>query len=143
MQWSSTKNRRGRWTQTNWSRLKIPPQVRMKTDRQRVESGQRSLVHLLLSGFEASLATTPKLGSINVKNTQMLWNCQDSEPFRYSVDEMLYPDYRTIIDTPMDLNTVREQLEGMIYQDPMEFCKDVRLVFTNSKSYTPNKKSKK
>ena len=42
----------------------------------------------------------------------------------------------------MDLNTVREQLEGMIYQDPMEFCKDVRLVFTNSKSYTPNKKSK-
>ncbi|XP_033646312.1 uncharacterized protein LOC117305539 [Asterias rubens] len=51
-------------------------------------------------------------------------------------------DYRTIIDTPMDLNTVREQLEGMIYQDPMEFCKDVRLVFTNSKSYTPNKKSK-
>ncbi len=23
--------------------------------------------------------------------TQMLWNCQDSEPFRYSVDEMLYP----------------------------------------------------
>ncbi|XP_033630544.1 PH-interacting protein-like isoform X4 [Asterias rubens] len=74
--------------------------------------------------------------------TQMLWNCQDSEPFRYSVDEMLYPDYRTIIDTPMDLNTVREQLEGMIYQDPMEFCKDVRLVFTNSKSYTPNKKSK-
>ena len=21
----------------------------------------------------------------------MLWNCQDSEPFRYSVDEMLYP----------------------------------------------------
>ncbi|XP_033635345.1 bromodomain and WD repeat-containing protein 3-like [Asterias rubens] len=74
--------------------------------------------------------------------TQMLWNCQDSEPFRYSVDEMLYPDYRTIIDTPMDLNTVREQLVGMIYQDPMEFCKDVRLVFTNSKSYTPNKKSK-
>ncbi|XP_033635056.1 PC3-like endoprotease variant B isoform X1 [Asterias rubens] len=51
-------------------------------------------------------------------------------------------DYRTIIDTPMDLNTVREQLEGMIYQDPMEFCKDVRLVFTNSKGYTPNKKSK-
>ncbi|XP_033634682.1 bromodomain and WD repeat-containing protein 1-like isoform X3 [Asterias rubens] len=24
--------------------------------------------------------------------TQMLWNCQDSEPFRYSVDEMLYPE---------------------------------------------------
>ncbi|XP_022081938.1 PH-interacting protein-like isoform X2 [Acanthaster planci] len=73
---------------------------------------------------------------------QMLWNCQDSEPFRYPVDELRYPDYRTIIDTPMDLNVVREQLDEMIYQDPMEFCKDVRLIFTNSKSYTPNKKSK-
>ncbi|XP_038078010.1 bromodomain and WD repeat-containing protein 3-like isoform X2 [Patiria miniata] len=73
---------------------------------------------------------------------QMLWNCQDSEPFKYPVDDMMYPDYRTIIDTPMDLNIVREQLDGMTYQDPMEFCKDVRLIFTNSKSYTPNKKSK-
>ena len=50
-------------------------------------------------------------------------------------------DYRDIIDTPMDLSTVSETLVGGNYENPMEFSKDVRLIFTNSKAYTPNKKS--
>lgn len=54
----------------------------------------------------------------------------------------MYQDYRDIIDTPMDLGTVSETLMGGNYEDPMEFAKDVRLIFSNSKAYTPNKKSR-
>uniref|UniRef100_A0A8C4IEF3 Bromodomain and WD repeat domain containing 3 n=1 Tax=Dicentrarchus labrax TaxID=13489 RepID=A0A8C4IEF3_DICLA len=65
----------------------------------------------------------------------------DSEPFRQPVDLFEYPDYRDIIDMPMDLATVSETLIEGNYESPMEFAKDVRLIFSNSKAYTPNKKS--
>ena len=51
-------------------------------------------------------------------------------------------DYRGIIDTPMDLGTVLETLSGENYENPSEFAKDIRLIFSNSKAYTPNKKSR-
>ncbi|CAL1573733.1 unnamed protein product [Knipowitschia caucasica] len=66
----------------------------------------------------------------------------DSEPFRQPVDLFEYPDYRDIIDTPMDLGTVSETLLAGNYENPMEFAKDIRLIFINSRAYTPNKKSK-
>lgn len=50
-------------------------------------------------------------------------------------------DYRDIIDTPMDLGTVSETLAAGNYESPMEFAKDMRLIFSNSRAYTPNKKS--
>ncbi|XP_064412563.1 PH-interacting protein [Latimeria chalumnae] len=72
----------------------------------------------------------------------LIFQCEDSEPFRQPVDLLEYPDYRDIIDTPMDFGTVKETLEAGNYESPMELCKDVRLVFSNSKSYTPSKKSR-
>ncbi|XP_042543164.1 bromodomain and WD repeat-containing protein 1 isoform X1 [Dipodomys spectabilis] len=72
----------------------------------------------------------------------LIFQCEDSEPFRQPVDLVEYPDYRDIIDTPMDFGTVRETLEAGNYDNPSEFCKDVRLVFSNAKAYTPNKRSK-
>ncbi|KAG8144448.1 hypothetical protein E2320_012959, partial [Naja naja] len=51
-------------------------------------------------------------------------------------------DYRDIVDTPMDFSTVKETLEAGNYMNPLEFYKDVRLIFYNSKAYTPNKKSR-
>lgn len=42
---------------------------------------------------------------------------------------------------PMDLGTVSETLYEGNYENPVEFAKDVRLIFSNSKAYTPNKKS--
>ncbi|RMC13332.1 hypothetical protein DUI87_10867 [Hirundo rustica rustica] len=67
----------------------------------------------------------------------LIFQCEDSEPFRQPVDLLEYPDYRDIIDTPMDFATVRETLEAGNYESPMELCKDVRLIFSNSKAYTP------
>ncbi|XP_032075095.1 bromodomain and WD repeat-containing protein 1 isoform X1 [Thamnophis elegans] len=72
----------------------------------------------------------------------LIFQCEDSEPFRQPVDLERYPDYREIIDTPMDLATIKETLEAENYDTPMELCKDVRLIFSNAKAYTPNKKSK-
>uniref|UniRef100_A0A4X2M7Y3 Bromodomain and WD repeat-containing protein 1 n=1 Tax=Vombatus ursinus TaxID=29139 RepID=A0A4X2M7Y3_VOMUR len=72
----------------------------------------------------------------------LIFQCEDSEPFRHPVDLVEYPDYRDIIDTPMDFGTVRETLEAGNYDNPLEFCKDIRLIFSNAKAYTPNKRSK-
>ncbi|KAM4693154.1 PH-interacting protein [Discoglossus pictus] len=72
----------------------------------------------------------------------LIFQCEDSEPFRQPVDLLEYSDYRDIIDTPMDFGTVRETLEAGNYESPMELCKDVRLIFSNSKAYTPSKRSK-
>ncbi|MBN3324938.1 BRWD1 protein, partial [Atractosteus spatula] len=68
--------------------------------------------------------------------------CEDSEPFRQPVDPDDYPDYRDIIDTPMDFGTVKRTLEEDKYENPVELCKDIRLIFLNAKAYTPNKRSK-
>lgn len=73
---------------------------------------------------------------------EVLWNCQDSEPFRGPVDRIEHPDYDKIIDSPMDLGTVREELIGENYSSPIEFCKDIRMIFSNSRSYNTNKRSK-
>ncbi|OCT78331.1 PH-interacting protein isoform X2 [Xenopus laevis] len=72
----------------------------------------------------------------------LIFQCEDSEPFRQPVDLLEYSDYRDIIDTPMDFGTVRETLEAGNYKTPLELSKDVRLIFSNSKSYTPSKRSK-
>uniref|UniRef100_A0A8C0ESN8 PH-interacting protein n=1 Tax=Bubo bubo TaxID=30461 RepID=A0A8C0ESN8_BUBBB len=85
----------------------------------------------------------------------LIFQCEDSEPFRQPVDLLEYPvsileqegwvlfkPVEDIIDTPMDFATVRETLEAGNYESPMELCKDVRLIFSNSKAYTPSKRSR-
>ncbi|XP_067364956.1 bromodomain and WD repeat-containing protein 3 isoform X2 [Channa argus] len=71
-----------------------------------------------------------------------IFECEDSEPFRQPVDPQNYPDYHDIIDTPMDFGTVKRTLEEGHYENPIELCKDTRLIFANAKAYTPNKRSK-
>lgn len=42
----------------------------------------------------------------------------------------------------MDFGTVKEKLEAGTYKSPTDLYKDVRLIFSNSKAYTPSKRSK-
>ena len=42
----------------------------------------------------------------------------------------------------MDMTTLKQQLASGSYRDPMDLGKDIRLMFTNAKSFTPNKKSR-
>lgn len=51
-------------------------------------------------------------------------------------------DYLQIVQNPMDLQTVKEELLGGNYESPNEFAKDVRLIFTNSRNYNTNKRSR-
>uniref|UniRef100_A0A6I8NIC6 Bromodomain and WD repeat domain containing 3 n=1 Tax=Ornithorhynchus anatinus TaxID=9258 RepID=A0A6I8NIC6_ORNAN len=46
------------------------------------------------------------------------------------------------VTPPMDFSTVKQTLEAGKYASPLEFYKDIRLIFTNSKAYTPNKRSR-
>ncbi|RMC21262.1 hypothetical protein DUI87_02123 [Hirundo rustica rustica] len=71
----------------------------------------------------------------------LIYEREDSEPFRQPVGLFSYPDYQDIVDTPMDFSTVKETLEAGNYTSPLEFYKDIHLIFCNSKAYTPNKKS--
>lgn len=73
---------------------------------------------------------------------ELLWQCDDTTPFREPVDVIEHPDYHQIIDTPMDLRTIKEDLLGGNYSNPEDFAKDVRLIFTNSKNYNTNKRSR-
>lgn len=42
----------------------------------------------------------------------------------------------------MDFGSVKRNLEEDGYENPIELCKDTRLIFANAKAYTPNKRSK-
>uniref|UniRef100_A0A7N6BY17 Bromo domain-containing protein n=1 Tax=Anabas testudineus TaxID=64144 RepID=A0A7N6BY17_ANATE len=94
----------------------------------------------------------------------LIFQCEDSEPFREPVDlqeypvpiflfifyfsltflvlESCYSDYLQIVESPMDFGTVLNTLTEGKYQSPIQLCKDVRLIFSNSKAYTPSKKSR-
>uniref|UniRef100_A0A3B5LNK7 Pleckstrin homology domain interacting protein n=1 Tax=Xiphophorus couchianus TaxID=32473 RepID=A0A3B5LNK7_9TELE len=72
----------------------------------------------------------------------LIFQCEDSEPFREPVDLQEYPDYLQIVDSPMDFGTVLKKLTEGNYPSPIELSKDVRLIFSNSKAYTPSKKSR-
>ncbi|XP_018327576.1 bromodomain and WD repeat-containing protein 3 isoform X2 [Agrilus planipennis] len=73
---------------------------------------------------------------------EAMWQCEDSSPFKAPVDHLKHPDYYRIIDTPMDLGTIKEDLLGDNYETPHDFAKDVRLMFQNSKNYNTNKRSR-
>lgn len=72
----------------------------------------------------------------------VMWNMEDALPFRVPVNLRDFPDYTRYVDHPMDLQTIREQLQVGNYASPADFAKDVRLIFDNSKNYNTNKKSR-
>lgn len=73
---------------------------------------------------------------------ERIWQCDDSQPFREPVDTVEHPDYLQIIETPIDLSTIKEELASDNYGSPMDFAKDVRLIFQNSRNFNTNKRSR-
>ena len=55
--------------------------------------------------------------------------------FLEPVDPEDFPDYDDIIDTPMDIGTVRTKLESKKYQAPEQFARDMRKIWNNCKIY--------
>lgn len=73
---------------------------------------------------------------------EIIWNNTDSEPFREPVDTLEHRDYLEVIGTPMDLLTIREDLAGGNYDSQAQFLKDMRRIFSNSRAYNTNPRSK-
>ncbi|CAO3616923.1 unnamed protein product [Cunninghamella echinulata] len=78
--------------------------------------------------------------SMTLKNTEkcrtillQLWNRNDAIPFRYPIDVVALniPSYLQIIKRPMDLSTVRNNLERGSYKTIWDFETDVRQIFWN------------
>ena len=70
-----------------------------------------------------------------------IWQLREAVPFRFPVDQMEYPDYARLIDTPMDLSSLREQLAAGQYENMREFKHDLDLIFKNSRVYNTDKTS--
>ncbi|XP_073151433.1 transcription factor GTE8-like isoform X2 [Henckelia pumila] len=47
------------------------------------------------------------------------------------------PDYSNVIKSPMDLGTIKGRFNSGEYASPLDFLADVRLTFTNAKTYNP------
>ncbi|XP_074595391.1 bromodomain and WD repeat-containing protein [Brevipalpus obovatus] len=71
-----------------------------------------------------------------------MFSQEDSAPFRNPVDPIDYPDYYLVVDSPMDLTTVREYLQTDSYATPQDFAKDVELIFRDSELYNTDRKSR-
>ncbi len=71
------------------------------------------------------------------KLVNYLMSRQDSGPFREPVDwrEMGLYDYPKIIKKMMDLGTVKRKLERTQYSTAVECAQDIRLIWTNCKTY--------
>lgn len=53
------------------------------------------------------------------------------------VDGLKLHDYHQIVKNPMDLGTVKSNLEKDLYSSPLDFASDVRLTFNNALLYNP------
>lgn len=48
------------------------------------------------------------------------------------------PDYYDVIKKPMDFHTMEEKISDGDYNNPEEFCADMRLIFQNATTYNPS-----
>lgn len=101
------------------------------------------------SGRFEPVKSVPQLSlpkSINaalIKQCEQLLNRLLQHPyawvFKQPVDavKLNIPDYYTVIKHPMDLGTIKTKLTSGTYASPLGFASDVRLTFSNAKTYNP------
>ncbi|KAI2618664.1 histone acetyltransferase GCN5-like protein [Hypomontagnella submonticulosa] len=56
-------------------------------------------------------------------------------PFAHPVNADEVPDYYTVIESPMDLETMEERLHQDKYQTPKDLMNDLKLIFSNCRRY--------
>jgi hypothetical protein len=64
------------------------------------------------------------------KHPQSVWFLEPVDPVKLNI-----PDYPLIVKEPMDLGTIKSNLERNIYAGPEGFAEHVRLVFKNALTY--------
>jgi ATPase family AAA domain-containing protein 2 len=53
--------------------------------------------------------------------------------FHFPVSEEEYPDYRSVVHTPMDMATVLQKVDSGQYPTRAAFMKDIDLIVSNAK----------
>jgi len=59
----------------------------------------------------------------------------DATPFLVAVDEDVVPDYYDVIETPVDISSMREKLQNGAYLSKDAFASDLRLMESNAVAY--------
>ncbi|OAL64158.1 histone acetyltransferase GCN5 [Trichophyton rubrum] len=65
----------------------------------------------------------------------LMRNHKSAWPFADPVDKDKVPDYYNIIKSPMDLSTMEERLEHDYYTTPKVLFDDLKLIFSNCRTY--------
>ncbi|KAF0734538.1 hypothetical protein Ae201684_008780 [Aphanomyces euteiches] len=105
------------------------------SSRHRSERKRSLPAHLREEGL-AELERVPAMRKCHTILKNLIANPK-SVPFLVPVDPVALgiPDYFKVIKEPMDLGTVRGNLENGVYPDPYSFAEQVRLVFNNAMLY--------
>uniref|UniRef100_A0A452VH67 Bromodomain and WD repeat domain containing 3 n=1 Tax=Ursus maritimus TaxID=29073 RepID=A0A452VH67_URSMA len=112
-----------------YNKIKDTELVDLDSDGPGTSSGRR----VKCRGRRQSLKCNPDAWRKQCKELlSLIYEREDSEPFRQ-------PPVYLIAHSSF---TVKETLEAGNYGSPLEFYKDVRQIFSNSKAYTSNKKSR-
>nr|CAB3266786.1 transcription initiation factor TFIID subunit 1-like [Phallusia mammillata] len=67
--------------------------------------------------------------------TQKMMVVLDSWPFHNPVNKKFVPDYYTVVQRPMDLGTIRKNVQKHLYQNRGQFMEHVELILTNSSRF--------
>jgi hypothetical protein len=131
------------WFSRNNPDASLNEVMQMLADAWRGLSEEQQGYYFLLADEEAKQYEKEKLLLEKAQRPQELWQpirrcqavldrlCNDpmATIFLEPVDTDLYPDYLEMIEFPMDLGTVRENLKATKnYQGPESFARDVRKV---------------
>ncbi|KAF0693617.1 Aste57867_15482 [Aphanomyces stellatus] len=105
------------------------------SSRHRSERKRSLPAHLREEGL-AELERMPAMRKCHNILKNLVGNAK-AVPFLIPVDPVALgiPDYFKVIKEPMDLGTVRGNLENGVYPDPYSFAEHVRLVFNNAMRY--------
>lgn len=106
--------------------------------------------HGLNRGSSGKSDTATRTSSPGTASTLLLKDCESllkrlmthqyGWVFNTPVDivKLNIPDYFTIIKRPMDFGTIKSKMAAGAYSGPLEFADDVRLTFSNARTYNPS-----
>lgn len=83
----------------------------------------------------ANKSTQNQFNLILISSVDAMIKVSNSQAFHIPVNAKVAPDYYQVISTPMDISTLRKNLEKNKYKSRTEFLKDVTLIFENSQQY--------
>lgn len=69
------------------------------------------------------------------KELYVLWDSRDAEYFRFPVDLQNYPNYLSLVSTPISLNDIRHKIVRYEYETIEQFKADFALIVINSEKF--------